>query len=210
MAITYPLSIPTAIGIAEITLRASSAVAISESPFTYKQQVVAHSGQRWEASVRIPSVKSDKAEEWITFLLKLKGREGTFLMGDPNLKTPRGSAATAAGTPVISGALSSGDSEITLSGLPASTTGYLKPGDYIQLGTGATASLHKVLESVDSDGNNEATFEVWPAVRRSVADAEAVVVSSTVGKFRLSSNVTSWDIDNASFYGISFEAVEAV
>jgi hypothetical protein len=87
MAITYPLSLPTDIGIAEIELRASNVVGISESPFTYKQQVVQHQGQRWEASVSIPAVRKDLMEPWIAFLLKLKGVYGTFLLGDPNMAT---------------------------------------------------------------------------------------------------------------------------
>ena len=54
MALTYPLSTPTTIGIESIELRAVNAVATSQSPFTYKQQTVVHGGQRWEASVTIP------------------------------------------------------------------------------------------------------------------------------------------------------------
>ena len=94
MAIAYPLSIPTAIGIEQIELRANNVVAVSESPFTFVQQTVVHSGQRWEASVTIPPVRRDLAEPWIAFLLSLQGRRGTFLLGDPNMATPRGSAAT--------------------------------------------------------------------------------------------------------------------
>ena len=58
MALSYPLDQPTGIGIAQIELRAVHAVVASQSPFTFKQQVVAHQGQRWEASVTIPSVRS--------------------------------------------------------------------------------------------------------------------------------------------------------
>ena len=211
MAITYPLSLPTSVGIADIQLRAASSIAVSSSPFTFKQQIVEHSGRRWEATVRIPPVRSDLAEEWVAFLLKLYGPKGTFLMGDPNMKTPRGSASTTPGTgPKVNGALSVGDSEITAEDLATSATGYLKAGDYIQLGSGSTASLHKVLEDVDTDASGDATFEVWPPVRRSVADDEAIVVSNAKGRFRLASTVTSWDIDNSSFYGINFEAVEVI
>ena len=96
MAITYPLSIPTTIGIENIELRAVNAVATSQSPFTYKQQIVQHTGQRWEASITIPPVKRDLAEEWVAFLLSLKGPTGTFLLGDPLGATPRGTASTAA------------------------------------------------------------------------------------------------------------------
>jgi len=40
MSISYPLDMPTTIGIEQIELRAVNAVAISSSPFTYKQQIV--------------------------------------------------------------------------------------------------------------------------------------------------------------------------
>ena len=51
MALSYPLDTPTTIGIESIELRAVNAVAVSQSPFTYKQQVVSHGGQKWEASL---------------------------------------------------------------------------------------------------------------------------------------------------------------
>jgi|DEB0MinimDraft_6_1074348.scaffolds.fasta_scaffold00590_2 hypothetical protein len=210
MAIAYPLSIPTAIGIEQIELRANNVVAVSESPFTFVQQTVVHSGQRWEASVTIPPVRRDLAEPWIAFLLSLQGRRGTFLLGDPNMATPRGSAATAPGTPEVDGALSIGDSEITIDGLPTSATGYLKAGDYIQLGSGSTSTLHKVLADVDSDGGGQATIDIWPSVRRVVANNETVVVSNAKGQFRLAANISSWSINNSSAYGISFDAVEVI
>ena len=59
MAISYPLNTPTTIGIESIELRAVNAVAVSQSPFTYKQQVISHKGQIWSASVSIPSVRRE-------------------------------------------------------------------------------------------------------------------------------------------------------
>ena len=59
MAITYPLSTPTTIGIAQIELRAANTTSTSASPFTYKQQVISYGGQQWSASVSIPSVRRD-------------------------------------------------------------------------------------------------------------------------------------------------------
>ena len=46
MAISYPLTTPTTIGIEQIELRAVNSVITSESPFTYKQQVISHGGQK--------------------------------------------------------------------------------------------------------------------------------------------------------------------
>jgi len=194
MAISYPLNTPTTIGIESIELRARNSVAVSQSPFTYKQQVVAHQGQTWEASVSIPSVRRDLAADWKAMLVALKGPVGTFLLGDPDYATPRG---TVSGTPTLSG--TAGDSTVSVT-----MTGTLLAGDYIQLGTGSATRLHQVLVDQNGSGN----LEIWPDLR-STYSGETIIYSNPKGIFRLAQSVTSWSIDNASFYGISFEAIEA-
>lgn len=194
MALTYPLSMPTTIGIEQIELRAVNAVATSQSPFTYKQQIVSHGGERWEASVTIPSVRRDLAAAWKAMLTGLRGPQGTFLLGDPDYATPRGTVSACQ----ISG--NAGDSSVT-----CYMTGTLLAGDYIQLGEGANARLHQVLEDQSGDGS----LEIWPALRTNNTLTD-VVTNSPKGVFRLAQNTTSWSINNSSFYGISFEAVEAI
>lgn len=209
MAETYPLSLPTVTGIAQVRLLARSQVGVATSPFSYKQQVYRNPGQRWEADITLPPMTRGNAEEWLSFLLRLRGQFGTFLLGDPNAATPRGSAATAPGTPVVNGGGQTGD-ELIIDGLPTSGSDYLKAGDYIQLGSGSTARLYKVLEDVAIDGSGDATLNIWPALRSAPADDATVTVSNAKGQFRLASNQTDWDISQASLYGIVFGAVEAL
>lgn len=194
MAITYPLNTPTSIGIENITLRAVNATTTSQSPFTYKQQVVAFEGQRWEASVSIPPVHRDLAAPWKSLLVSLKGQVGTFLLGDPDYVTPRGTATIC----LITGSV--GDSSVSVD-----MTGTLLAGDYIQLGTGIDARLHQVL--VDQDGAG--TLEIWPSLRNNYVDSPANL-DSPKGVFRLAGNTTEWSINNTSVYGISFNAVEVI
>jgi hypothetical protein len=99
---------------------------------------------------------------------------------------------------------------LNIDGLPASATGYLKAGDYIQLGTGATSRLYKVLEDVNSNGSGQATLNLWPDLRSSPANDATVVVSNAKGLFRLAQNDASWTIGNDGFYSITFSAVEAL
>jgi len=192
LAVSFPLSTPTTIGFESIELRAINAVATSQSPFTYKQQIVSHGGQRWEASVNIPPVRRDLAAEWKAFLTALKGQTGTFLLGDPDYSSPRGDVSSC----TLSG--SAGDETAAVI-----MTGTLKAGDYIQLGSGSAAKLHQVLIDQTGDGN----LEIWPKLRTDYTD-ETVIFSNPKGVFRLSSNMTSWNINSSSAYGISFEAVE--
>jgi len=209
MTISYPLAFPTTKGVASINLRAVNAVAISQSPFTFKQQVIAHQGQRWEADITLPPMQRADAEVWVSFLVSLAGRRGTFTMGDPNAAAARGSASVTPGTPLVNGADQTGAS-LTVDGLPTSVTGYLKVGDYIQLGGGSSATLHKVMTQVDSNALGQASLDLWPYVRIAPSDDATVTVGNTVGVFRLASNETNWSIDTAAFYGISFTATEAV
>ena len=194
MAIVYPLNTPTSIGIESIELRAVNSVAVSQSPFTFKQQVISHGGQKWEASVTIPPTHRDKSAQWKAMLTALKGQTGTFLLGDPDYATPQGSVTSCALTGSI------GDESVSVV-----MTGSLLAGDYIQLGSGSAAKLHQVLVDLTGSG----TLEIWPALRSNYI-SEVAIFNSPKGVFRLSTNTTAWSINNTSVYGISFEAVEVV
>lgn len=195
MAISYPISLPTtSIGIANISLGAENAVAVSSSPFTYKQQVIQHPGQRWTATVTIPPVRREFAEPWVAFLLALRGQVGTFLLGDPAGAAPRGTATSA----TITGTTGASSVSVTM-------TGTLLAGDYIQLGSGSDATLHKVVQ----DQNGSGTLEIWPALRKDRTAVSATLTSAR-GLFRLATNQQNWSINESSVYGITFDAVEAL
>lgn len=208
MAETYPLSLPN-LDVASVTFLARTVVAVNESPFSYSQQVYQHQGMRWEADIKLPPMNRETAEQWSAFLLRLRGRYGTFLLGDPNGQTPRGAAASTPGTPLVAGASQTGE-QLNIDGAPINTTGYLLAGDYIQIGSGASAQLYKVLEDADTDGSGATTLNLFPNLRTSPADNATIFVANCVGNFRLASNETSWQVGQAGMYGITFGAQEAL
>jgi hypothetical protein len=89
-------------------------------------------------------------------------------------------------------------------------TGWLKAGDYVQLGAAGTATLHKVLADVDTNASGQTTLSLWPHIRSAPADNATVVISNTVGRWRLSTNETAWSVNEMAIYGITFSAMEAV
>ena len=206
MAITYPVSFPSSIGLANINIRARTVVGISSSPFTGQQQVYKHQGQWWEAEVSLPPMKRADAEQVVAFLLKMNGVYGTFLLGDKANPATRG---VGTGTPLVNGASQTGDELIT-DGWTADTTGILKAGDWIQLGSGSSTRLYKVLDDVNSDGSGNATINIFPSLRSSPDDDATITVSNTQGLWRLASNETEYSIDNMSIYGMTFACVEAL
>jgi hypothetical protein len=164
--------------------------AISESPFTGVQQVQSYSRQRWEVDVTLPPLRHVDAAKWIAWLAALRGRLGTFLIGDPMATSPAGTAIAA----TVTG--SAGDASVAVT-----MTGTLLAGDYIQIGTG----LHRVVQ----DRSGSGTLEIWPALR-SNAVAVAAVLINPVGIFRLMSDEQGWTTNSASLYGITFTAMEAL
>ncbi len=209
MAISYPLTMPTHTGIRNVELRATNAVAYSRSPFTFSGQAYEYAGKAWQADITLPPMKRTNAEQWIAFLISLKGQLGTFYLGDPRACTPLGSARDT-DTILINGAPSIGSNTISIDSAPASQTGYLKAGDYLQVNQGEDRQLFKVLTDTDTNGSGEATVDVWPDVRKTILNNAAVTVQNTKGIFRLVTNEQAFSINEASIYGITFGAMEAL
>lgn len=210
MPISYPLSLPMTPGIREITLRKRSVVAVSTSPFTGQQQVQAHPAQWWEADLTLPTMRSTAAAAWEAFFGKLNGRQGTFLLGDPYRESPIGSATSLPGTPVVSGAHATHAQGITLSGAPALASGYLRAGDYLQIGSGSTARLYQSLYDADSDSSGEVDLTIWPKLRTALIGGETVVFLAPKGVFRMDDNSLEIYRQPGGLTTISFRASEAI
>jgi len=207
MAITYPLALPTAVGIERLDMRLVSVVAVATSPFTLSQQVYAHPGQRWQAEVRVPAISGRAdADAWISFLVAMRGQFGTATFGDPLRATPRG---VGTGTPLVNGGSQTGRALVT-DGWTPSQAGIMRAGDYIQIGTGANTRLHMVVEDAASNGSGQATLSIEPALRASPLDNQAVITSSPVGLWRLSSNDIGWSLENITTSDIVLPFVEAL
>lgn len=200
MSISYPLALPTVKTARRVTFRGRSAVAMSASPFTFTQQVYAHQGEMLAADVAMPPMSRADAEQMVAFLLALNGHEGTLTMGPPGYTTPRGTWSS--GTPLVNGGSQTGRTLVIdgISGLTA------KAGDWFQLGSGSSTHLHKVVQDLSGNGS----LEIWPRLRASPADNDALTVTSPKGLWRLASNDRSWDIELAMIYGISFSCIEAL
>jgi hypothetical protein len=206
MTISYPVSMPSSPALAQVRFTARSTVGVAVSPFTGQQQVYAHAGQWWEAEVTLPPMTRAQAEPWIGFLMSLRGREGTFLMGDPLGIAVRG---VGTGTPLVKGAGQTGQTLVT-DGWTISQTGILKAGDWMQIGSGSSQRLYRVVQDANSDGSGNATFDLWPRLRESPADNAPLTLASTKGVWRLATNDVGYEERASLYQGFTFAAVEAI
>lgn len=202
MATSFPISLPTT-GTRQIRIRQSSVVAVGQSPYTLEQQVQRRPGQVWALDFSYQPLSRADAEAIIAALCSLNGREGTFLFGDSANKTPRG---VATGTPLVAGGSQTGEDLLT-DGWTAGVTNILRAGDWLQIGTGATARLYKNLSDVNTDGSGQSVLSLWPRIQTAWADNSPLTLSFPKGVFRLTTDGADWDVNTARRYGISVSAV---
>lgn len=206
MAISYPISLPSSPAFRTCRITPRHVAGMSESPFSLEQQVYDWNAGRWEAEMSWPPMTRAQAAPIIAALVSLKGRAGTFLLGDPDFTSPAG---VATGTPLVNGAHTARATSLATKGWTAGVTGILKAGDRIQLGSGATARMHMVLSDANSDGSGNAVLDVWPPLRSDYSDGAAIVTSNVKSVFRLVAPAT-WESDEVPLFGISLSAVEAL
>ena len=203
MTISYPLTLPAG-NFRSLSFRTRNATFREQSPFSYAQDAQDWGGRAWEVDAELVPLSQSQGRAWEAFFASLKGSYGTFLMGDPNAATPSGSAG---GTPLVAGGGQTGET-LNIDGAAINQTGWLLAGDYIQLGTGSSSQLYRVLADVDTNGSGAATIDIWPSLRSSPSDNATVIVSSTVGLF----SITDHQISQTSMnqWRVSFSALEAL
>ena len=204
---SYPLEFPTVSVPRAIRFKAKSNVGQQASPFTGAQTVYAHQGEWFEADVSFPPMPREVADYVVSFLLRLNGREGTFLMGDPTARTPRGTWAAGSPSANVNGAHAAGVKTVALRDFASGATG--KAGDWIQFGTGSGAQLHKVVDDFAAAANGQVSIEIWPRTKNALVSGDVFVVNSAVGLWRLLENDRVWSVEEAQFYGVSFSAMQA-
>lgn len=202
MAITFPLAFPTATGIQEIEWIPENSVATTESPWSKKIKVYDNGGKRWRANITLPSMTVANGRIWRAWFLALNGMEGTFWLSPTLDKTARGIAT---GTPLVNGGSQTGQSLVT-DGWTTSQTGILKAGDWFQLGN----YLYQVMQDANSDGSGNATFDIWPSLRSSPSDNDALILTNPKGLFRLASLPPVNMTVNHLVEGLQFQAIEAI
>ena len=204
---TYPLSVPTSPYYSKSSWALQRKTAISVSPFSGAQQVFEYDYALWTVSLTLPPMKRSDAANWQSFILKLHGRKGTFLLGDPDARTPRG---TISGSVTLGANVSVGDFTISISTSQNSLANAFRAGDYIQLGSAGTSKLHMIVDDVNTDSSGDANINIEPAIKTAVTSGNTVVYNNPKGLFRMQNPQIDWDADEVSKYGISFSAVEAL
>ncbi len=175
--------------IQSMSMRLRNAVSISESPFSFAQQVYRHQGSRWEAEVTLSPLTYTQAKSFQTFLAALQGQTNTFQFGNP-LHDESFDVTTTAGT-------SPRDTTVSVSGDAVPGGNYFQLGGYMHITIGDFAG-------------GTGTITVEPPIRESINSGTALAFTNPKSTWRMTSNDTGWDINTAGFHSFSFSCTEAL
>jgi hypothetical protein len=206
MAISYPLTLP-AFRARNFTLGITPTVAVSASPFTGQQQVYEWPNVTWRASFDVVAKGRAEWSQLTAFMTSLRGRLGTVLIYPYQGVRPRGTTNTS-GVTVATGGAAAQARAINLSGMGAART--LLAGDFLQLGTGATARLHMVVENATADGSGNATVTIEPPLRVAYSSGAAVTLVKPATVMRSVSNDGASTVDLGGIITASFAFSEAL
>lgn len=210
MPVSYPAKVPTS-GITSLSWTNATASLISRSPFTFQGQSQSYPGAIRYARISVENLNRGDAEDWVGFLDSLHGTKGTFLFGDPMAKVPMG---TGGGNPIVRQVNTVSSDAINVEGLllTGPTEGWLKRGDWIQLGSGLDSRLYKVLQDVPKSNTSgySGTIYIWPKFRRTPITGEDVIITEPKGLFRRSSGTFNYSQENGCMYSLSFDCEEVI
>jgi hypothetical protein len=199
--LNFPLRMPARPGFREVIWGMDSVVAVTESPFTFKQQTISWPGQRWKCGLRLPPMKLDLAREWFGFFASLNGQEGTFLLSDSAFA--RRQIGDGLGNPETDGAQTTGRAITTKGWTPLIQVG--RSGDWLEL----AGRLRRVIAPAWSGADGKAKMLIWPHIGALEPDVHIEWLRPT-GIFRLTSEIeTTWDIQRM-MAGLQFSCVEAL
>jgi hypothetical protein len=202
MSITYPLSLPSSPGFQVRELAPRTVVGMVSSQFTGEQQVQPWPGQWLVFNVSLPPMTDAVAGLWTAVFMALNGMEGTFYMGDSVRKAPFG---TMAGTWTVGASAVANATTLPLTG----GTGIAAVGDWLQVFTGASSRLHKIMQ-VNLSGGAMVSVDVFPRLRSAYANGSAVNYTTPKGLFRLAALPSEAFDPMKLCQGMSFTAVESL
>jgi len=193
-------TIPTTVGFSSVEFGLENNNQVFESPLSNSIQVSELTGARWYATFNLPPMKKENSLEYIGFLQRLQGRVHSFFGFDANHRSPSGTIAGS--TLLVNGASQTGTSLI-LDGAQASTT-VLKAGDFFSV----NSELKMVTVDATSDGAGDVTVNFVPSLRSSPSDDAVITTTNPVCTMKLTGDSTTYSINTAGIYGISFSGLE--
>lgn len=163
--------------------------------------------QRWAMALVAPAwLTRAESAVWVSLILQLRGQLNQLAVGDLKNTAPAG---TMRGTMTLDGSHAIGATTINIAagGGQAGTT--LLAGDWLQVDTGSSRELVRLVANATADGSGDIACTVEPPLRLAHSGATSVTWDTPTGLFRMAAQPGDWTVQRALETGFVLELVES-
>lgn len=191
------MAYPTSPVFQSVNLQSQSPTLVSEAA-SGKLQARQIAGQRWVFTASYPPLTRAEFAPVSAFIMQQRGRLNTFTIEIPVVSD---SASSATGTLAVNGAVTAGNTVITVDGL----TGSLELGDLVKFN-----GHDKVYMIVAKSGTNMTSMTVEPPLVENVANNETIIYNNVPMKVRLNNDVQEFGLRTDSLVSYEVDFIEAI
>ena len=196
MAITYPIQMPLrsdgSTVVQSYNLRMVNKVGVTESPFTFKQQIQDYNAMRWELTFTTAPLYGADAKNFRAFLQSLKGRLGMFYFPIPQSGVNYST----------NGAHTEGSDAVTFR-TSNQATNPLVSGTYFSI-------MNRLYMALEDWQNDTTPVNVTPNLRNSLTNSNTIYSNNPIGTFRLASNTSEFSVDVTEGHSFTVACEEAL
>lgn len=191
------MSYPTSPVFRTVNLQSQSPTLISEA-VSGKLQARQIAGQRWAFTASYSPMTRAEFAPVSGFIMQQRGRLNTFTIEIPIVSD---SASSASGTLAANGAVTAGNTVITVDGM----TGSLDIGDLVKFN-----GHDKVYMVVAKSGTNMTSMTIEPPLAEAVANNETIIYNNVPMKVRLNNDVQEFGLRTDSLVSYEVDFIEAI
>jgi len=176
---------------------------VSTTTFSGIANTVEFPGARWGGSMSFRDMTLAESADLKVFLLELRGASGRFYYGDITHTSPLNSVT---GSPTIE----SGSTRRVIKTTLGASSPAFSPGDYVELGTGATREYKMIIDST-STGGDSYDLTIEPMIRIETYVGLDITYNTPLGIFLLNTDdQAKWSSrSKAQLSDISLDFIEA-
>ena len=196
MAFTYPIQMPLRSDgrtvVQSYNLQMVNKIGVTESPFTFKQQIQDYNAMRWELTFTTAPLYGADAKNFRGFLNSLKGRLGMFYFPIPQSGVTYGT----------NGSQFEGADTLKLN-TNNQTTNPLVAGTYL-------SQSNRLYMALEDYADTNTPINVTPNLRSAIGNANTIYANNPIGTFRLSSNTSEFAVDVTEGHSFTVACEEAL
>ena len=162
-------------------------------------------GQRFRLRIRFPVMTRSEFAPILAFIMKQRSQMESFQYVPPTLDDPLG---VATGTILLNGSIVAGVTTCSIDGMPVSTNGVLKAGDFFRF-TGQT-KVYMCVEDVDSNGSGEGTLTFEPPLRGNVSNNNVIIYGNVDFTVGLTGDIQEFTIGTENYFQYEVDLIEVL